>query len=67
MSTEKRDIIASILEESPLFSGLRWEEKRMVIEELLKTYSDFFKYAHKEKVIEDKEEDKVEWFKKRLE
>jgi hypothetical protein len=66
MSTEKRDIIASILEESPLFSCLRWEEKRMVIEELLKTYSGFFKYTPKERAVEDKE-DRVEWFKKRLE
>jgi hypothetical protein len=35
-------ILVSILEESPIYSELKWDEKNLLIEELIKTYPYLF-------------------------
>ncbi len=40
MKAKKEKIIATILKESPIYSGLNWYEKRVLIKGLLNSYPD---------------------------
>ncbi len=62
MSFDNEQIIISILEESPIYSALKKNERRIVIEELMKAYSNFFEVRHKNKEVKSEDD----WFRKRL-
>jgi hypothetical protein len=59
---DKEKIICSILEESPFYSVLPLEEKRVLIHDLLSAYSELFELKN----TADIEEDSGDWFKRRL-
>ena len=46
MKSDKEKILKSILEESPIYSGRRGEERRIVLDELMKVYASFIEKSN---------------------
>ena len=46
MKSDKEKILKSILEESPIYSGLQREERRIVLDELMKEYASFMEKSN---------------------
>jgi len=42
MRINRVKVLVSILEESPIYSELKWDEKHLLIEELIKAYPYLF-------------------------
>ena len=62
MSVDKEKMLISILEESPIYSGLQRDEKRLLIENLVKAYSDLFGKSRQS----ERAGERRAWFRKKL-